>query len=121
MPWPAASGPDELAIADRGAITLEHPMARGIDLDHTLSQVDVDGAGAPKGLRSQQHSLEGLLAAQIVLGERWSLVRQIDLIADHADAAGELLLSQCDRGIGASVAGPDNQHIVVWVLTHTPF
>src|SRR5580698_8231661 len=105
MPWPAASGPDELAIADRGAITLEHPMARGIDLDHTLSQVEVDGVGAPKGLRSQQHSL----------------VRQIDLIADHADAAGELLLSQCDRGIGASVAGPDNQHIVVWVLTDTPF
>jgi hypothetical protein len=109
----AAGGPDHLAIADGRAVGQGHLVRGGIDRGDPLAQQHVHLALFPEGGGADQDAVEGLLAREIFLGEGRALIGQLGLVADHGDAAFELVLAKRHRGLSTAMAGPDDQHVIM--------
>ena len=117
-PRTAAGRPDQLAIADRRAIVGGDGLRRGIDGDDAAAEPHRHLPLVPEAGRADQDALERLVAGQIVLGQRRTFVGRFGLVADHRDAAGEFGGAQRDRRLRATMAGTDDDDVILGLHAH---
>src|SRR5260221_13163593 len=63
----------------------------------------------PKRWRSDQNTFEVNFSRKIRFRQRWSFIRQLALLAQQPDRAGESLLAQRNGGFGAAMSRADNE------------
>ena len=107
----APRGPDERAKAKAPAIGEGHRPPGRIDGRGRRAEQHLHPALGPEGCGPDQQSFEAFLPCQIVLRQSWPLVRQVRLGADDGDAPFKAVLAKRDRGLRASMAAADDQHV----------
>ena len=109
----AAGGPDQGAVAEAPAVRGGQPLRPAGRPRRFGCRGRARLPLRPEGFGPDQHPLEILLAGEIFLGERRPLVGRLRLGADQADRAREAELAKLDRGLGAAMAGADDDDVVM--------
>ena len=87
-----------------------------VDVCGSRSEPQLDTLLGIDAGRVYQLVLEALLTAQVALGERWAVVRELALSADQLDLAVETLVPQCHRSGRAGQGGSDD-YDSLWIHT----
>ena len=98
----------QLVVADLGTIATGDALAIGIDsLDaHAATDVDVSALVEPRG--PKVHPAEIVLAGEVLLRQRRTLIGDVRLFADYQDLALVVLLTQARRSLSGGVAAADD-------------
>src|SRR5262245_40855158 len=94
----AARGEQQSIVRDVYAALGRHARGGAVDRGDSFTEPHFDLAVVVELRRSEIDSIERLLARQVLLRERRSLIRQLRLVADHDDVALETVLTErCGR------------------------
>ena len=107
---------EQPVVADPLTIFHLHVFLLGVDGRGPRSEPQLDTLLGIDAGRVYQLVLEALLTAQVGLGERWAVVRQLALGADELDLTVETLVPQCHRSGRAGQGGSDDYDLL-WIHT----
>ena len=117
----AARSPDQRVIVEPRAVAQLDAARLRVDRDDGTAGTQLDIAIAPETFRADQDFLEGLVAREIVLRKRRTLVGRERLARNHRHAAFEPALPQRQRRLRAAVPATHDQDIGKAHSAITPF
>ena len=109
-PRPSAGAERERVVAEPGAVCTDHRPLLTQDASHARAEAQIDIVLLVVGLGPEPGPLERHLAAQVPLGQRRPLIRQVRFLAEQGNLAGEAQLAQAHGDLRAGLPGADDDH-----------
>lgn len=109
-------GQQELVVVDDGAVLAEpHRLRRTVDRVDGLAEVQLDVVARVPGGFVHEDAVTLLLAEEVALGQRRSLVRVVALVADQYHPPGEALGPERLGRLGAGEPSSDDDECLIRV------
>src|SRR6185312_3246971 len=107
-PWSRTGGQQKLFVAHGAAVGQGDGVGAWVDRRDLSAQLQLDVVIAIPGRGSDGEVTEFLLACQVLLGQRWTLVGQMLLGGKQHDVAVEVFVAQCFCSLGAGEPAADD-------------